>query len=370
MYSDDSLEIVTLDMDIESDEVAIREGEIFPLYHNKPSMDQSSVEGKFFWLVSNQTCIPQILRFEPDGSQRGYVSVLMSEKTILGPFLKTLPYEVITNPTIFSHKVTSNERRLLYEINNGHCNSSFGRTELFMNDLLVRSEDFCQYFTYLSLCQARISPQKLDGEKRFGFLRINKTNDVPYVVVGGQKMIPCFYFEEAGDGSLREVDISGWDWTYLKFCCKVQGVKQAMLTGSSCPCVSEGDLKSLLPVGTTFQEYWPERDFINKMSSSRTSKVGGWTRLVLSLGARFEGELVPIKEFPVQSNQSNSEAPYRAELASIENKKVNCLNIQPYAWQDVVLSLPHLVEQLFPGFSDQQVGQLLLREGASLYRNG
>ena len=370
MYSDDSLEIVEIaDIDIESDEVTGSEEEILPLYHNKPSIDQNSVEGKWKWtIVPNNTCIPQILRYEPDGSCQGYLSVLMLEKTLLEPFLKTLPYEVITNPTIFSHKVTSSERRLLYEINNDHCNSSFGRTELFMNDLLVRSEDFCQYFTYLSLCQARISPQRLDGEKRFGFLRINNTSDVPYVVVRGQKMIPLFYFEEAGGGGVREVDVSGWDWTYLRFCCKVQGVKQAMLTGSSCPCVSQGDLKTLLPMGTSFQEYWPEKDFINKVSDSRTSKVGGWTRLVLSLGARFEGELVPIKEFP--TNQSSSEAPYRAELASIENKKVYCLNIQPYAWQDVVLSLPHLVEQLFPGFSDQQVGQLLLRKGAKLYRKG
>ena len=148
---------------------------------------------------------------------------------------------------------------------------------------------------------------------------------------------------------------------------KVQGVKDSMLRGSSCLCLSEDDLKKEMLPGTTFQEYWPEKDFLNKVTSNKTSKLGSWTRLVLTEGRRYEGKLTPIKEFSVDAG-SNSEPPYKAELANIEKKKVKGVNSQPYAWADMVVSLPHLVEQLFPGHSDQQIGTILTQQGVLLYR--
>ena len=201
--------------------------ESLSLHLNKPDLDQSSMEGKFSWLlVSNRFYLPQILRTEPDGSSVGYVSVKMSERSLLEKFLKSLPYEVLTTPTVLARKITSNERRLLFEINSGHCDAHFGKTEYFINDLLVRGEDFCQFFTFLSLCQARISPNSSSispGEKRFGFLRIDGSQDCPYVVVEGRKFFPLFYFEELGADQVSSVsvNVSGWDWAYLKFCCKV-----------------------------------------------------------------------------------------------------------------------------------------------------
>ena len=345
----------------------IGEETLFPLYHNRPEPDQSSEAGKFSWLVvDNKFCFPQISRTEPNGISTRYVSVKMAER-VLEPLMKDLPYEVITNPTVLSAKISGNERRLMFEINKAHCNSFFGKDEYFTDDLLISSEDLGQYYTYLTSCQAMISSKKSDREKKFGFLRINGTSDVPYVVVSGEKFVPLFYFEETGRGvdSGASTDVSGWDWVYLKFCCKVQGVKESMLSGSSCPSVSEQDLKEMLPVGTTFQEYWPQKDFLNRVSSSRSFKLGGWTRTVLTAGEKYRGRLVAIKEFPVQAN---SNPPYKAELASIEEKNINCINIKPYAWQEVMVSLPHLVEQIFPGYSDQQLGGLLERKGVTLHR--
>ena len=150
---------------------------------------------------------------------------------------------------------------------------------------------------------------------------------------------------------------------------KVQGVKDSLLRGSSCSCFSEEELKEKLPGGATFQEFWPEKDFLNKVISSKTSKLGSWTRLVLTEGRRYEGRLTPIKEFLVEPG-SNSEPPYKAELACIESKKVKGINSQPQAWQDVLVSLPHLVEQLFPGYSDHQIGNCLARLEVQLFRSG
>ena len=339
---------------------------IRPLYHNKPQMDHTSEEGKFSWLViSNQFCLPQIMRKEEDGSSVGYISVKMAEKGLLDSFLKTLPGEVVTIPQVMSYRVTASERRLLFEINSGQCDSYFWDSEAYyyFNDLLIPSQDLCQYYSFLTLCLARISGEAMDQENKFGFLRINSTSDVPYVVVEGQKYIPLFYFEEEGKGEVSPVQISGWDWAYLQFCCKVQAVKESMLVGTSCSCVSEKELKEMLPGGTTFQEYWPEKNYLKKAEPSRDP--GWWTRKVLTVGERFEGKLVPIKEFPTQSNGGN---PYRAELACIREKKINCINIHPYSWNEVMVTLPHLVLQIFPGFSDKQIGELLVRKGVTLHQ--
>ena len=143
-------------------------------------------------------------------------------------------------------------------------------------------------------------------------------------------------------------------------------MKETLLRGLTCPCVSEDDLKAGLPAGTSCQEFWPKKNFLSKVSSRKSSRLGSWTRLVLSWGGRFEGRLSPIKEFTVE--QQDREPPYRAELASIEKKKVKGINCQPLLWQDVLVSLPHLVEQLFPGYSDRQIGNCLARLSVQLYR--
>lgn len=345
---------------------------IRPLYHNKPQMDHTSEEGKFSWLViSNKFCLPQIMRKEEDGSSVGYISVKMAEKGLLDSFLKTLPSEVVTIPQVMSYRVAANERRLLLEINSGQCDSYFWDTDAYFydhnyNDLLILSQDLCQYYTFLKLCLARISGEAMDQENKFGFLRINSTSDVPYVAVEGQKYIPLFYFEEEGTGEVSPVRISGWDWAYLRFCCKVQGVKESMLVGTSCSCISEKEFKEMLPGGTTFQEYWPEKNYLKKAEPSNVQTLGWWTRKVLTVGERFEGKLVPVKEFPPTPLYDGN--PYRAELACIKEKKINCINIQPYSWNEVMVTLPHLVLQIFPGFSDKQIGELLVRKGVTLHQ--
>ena len=198
----------------------------------KLELDRTSVEGKFSWhLVSRDVCLPQILRTQPDGSTVGYVSVKMAEKTLLETFFKSLPYEVTRIPTVWAHPLTASERRLLFEINRGHCDSLFGEMEKFSKDHLVNREEFCQYFTFLSVSQARINSNvsQAPGTQQFGFLRINGNGDVPYVVVQQEKLIPLFYFEEAGTETISKVTVSDWDWAYLKFCCKVPQIHRTLI---------------------------------------------------------------------------------------------------------------------------------------------
>ena len=185
-------------------------------------LDQSSTEGKFSWhLVSRDICLPQILRTQPDGSTVGYISVKMAEKSLLKTFLESLPSEVMMIPGVLGHPVTASERKLLFEINRVHCDSQFGDMEKFSKDRLINSQEFSHYFAFLSISQARLDSKISQADSRFGFLRIMGSGDVPYVVVQQQKLIPLFYFEEAGTETVSKVAVSDWDWAYLKFCCKV-----------------------------------------------------------------------------------------------------------------------------------------------------
>ena len=50
-----------------------------------------------------------------------------------------------------------------------------------------------------------------------------------------------------------------------------------MLTGSDCPCITEEEVKKLLPGGTSLEKYWPQKDFLNKTVRIKASKDGWWT---------------------------------------------------------------------------------------------
>jgi len=53
--------------------------------------------------------------------------------------------------------------------------------------------------------------------------------------------------------------LSGWELSYLKMCCKVQGVKKDLIGGRTLPIVSLNDLKSYFPKRTEFTENcWPQ----------------------------------------------------------------------------------------------------------------
>ena len=338
---------------------------MFPQYHGIDALDQRSLEGKFTWMqVGNKGYLPVITRNEVNGSITKFVSVKMVEKGFLGQFMKNLPYEVMSNiSNIYSYKVTEAEAKLLFEINARHCDNNFGKNETFVRDFLVQSDEFLNFYSFLTLCNDKMVLKKSNEHDKCGFLRIDGKSDVPYVVFDNIKYMPLFYFE--GElGSIARKEIESWDWAYLKFCCKVQGVKDQMLPKKSCPVISVKDLKTFLPPGTTFQEYWPSMDYVNKLFSKKTTQSGSWTRLSMNYGDKFIGKLTKLRDFPVQPTGDH---PYKAEKALIDKKKINGVNTKPYQYKDLLVALPHFVEQFFPKFSERQIGDVLLDAGILLY---
>ena len=341
---------------------------ILPVFQGRDSPDQTSIEGKFTWIkVLNIGFLPVLTRHEADGSKVMYVSVKMAEK-LISHVTEKLPSEVLTQMCeIYSHKVTVAEAKLLYEINQRHCDNKFGRNDqsFFTRDILVRTDDFCNYFDFISLCHQKMVLKKSSDSDRCGFLRVGGENDLPYVRMkdDNKEYIPTFYLEGV-DSSISRKEAVGWDWAYLKLCCKAQGVKDEHLPKYSCPVIALMDLKSSLSEGTAFEEYWPSPDFVNKVFSKKTTEAGSWTRLVLNHGSKFPGKPVQMKDFPVQPS---AEQPYKAEKAFIEKKKINAVNTRPYKFSELMVTLPSLVEQFLPSFSEQQVGEMLISSGTILY---
>ena len=103
--------------------------------------------------------------------------------------------------------------------------------------------------------------------------------------VKGSKLLPVFYFEGDVDHSQCLV-VKSWDWAYLRFCCKVQGVKDELIVSVSCEVIELEVLKNYFLIGTTFMEYWPARDFINRVKSKTNIPPGSWKRIVTIPGDR------------------------------------------------------------------------------------
>lgn len=53
--------------------------------------------------------------------------------------------------------------------------------------------------------------------------------------------------------------MEGWDLAYLKFCCKVQGIRSELFANDTCKVVALEEIKGHFPQGTTFEDYWPAK---------------------------------------------------------------------------------------------------------------
>ena len=324
--------------------------------------DDLSKMGKFGWCEVAGVTLPMIFRPQSEC----YVSVRMVERVLLSRFLQGLPTEVLTCPSMYSYRVTEVESRLLTEINTKHSDCQFGREIFNVKDLLIKKNDVVEFYKFLDLCFKKMILKKSTEKDLCGFLRIGGNSDVPYTQVNGVKFLPLFYFEGELDHA-KCVTLGGWDWTFIKFCCKVQGVKDELISGDNCEAVCLEELRLYFAPGTSFVEYWPAKDFISRVGIKKPSRQGNWTRVITNHeGEKFEGKLTLIKEFPLQ--QFSSQLPYKAFKCLVDSKVLQSINIRPYQYKEVMITLPLLVEQLFPGFTEKQVGKMLESQDVQLYK--
>ena len=114
---------------------------------------------------------------------------------------------------------------------------------------------------------------------------------VPYTANKNKikKYIPLFYLEGLSetDMDLNVDKVEGFDLAYLRFCCKVQGIRNELIAANSCRVVALDDIKEFFPSGTTFEDYWPAKSSLEllpkktrqtaqQLSSSAAAAAGNW----------------------------------------------------------------------------------------------
>ncbi|CAK1581294.1 unnamed protein product [Parnassius mnemosyne] len=242
-----------------------------------PAPDEASWKGHFGWDMLGKCHIPYIYR-----SGEKYVAVRMVEIKLLNKYLNYLHADIYSCTCIRSYYITEIEARLLNEINNRHCDGQFGREPFTQKDLVVRLSDAYEFYNFLDVCYNKLLRGTTNNKDKCGFIRINKESVVPYTVRDNQKFVPLFYFEGETDNlKLKADQLKGWDLSYLKFCCKVQGIRNELFASETCSVISLTDIKSYFPPGTEFEEYWPNKVVESQLlisAKGSASGAGQWTR--------------------------------------------------------------------------------------------
>ena len=405
-------------------------------------IDEESKKGRFGWFDIEKTYLPYIYRY---GSEK-YTSVRMVERRLLNRYLQVLPQEVNNCTCIRSYYLSDAESKLLNEINMKHQDCIYGKEAFTSKDLVVRLKDAQEFQKFLDLCHKKLVLKRSNASDRCGFFRINGESVVPYTVKEGTKYVPLFYFEGETDHlKLKSETVQGWDLAYLKFCCKVQGIRNELFANEICSVVALEEIKGHFPSGTTFEDYWPAKGSIEAIPNTRSvAGAGNWTqkpagqpsakmqsavqmqpngmqtlnqltalnaaaaaagyRMPQQLTAQqlqqlasqqamtqqqlqqlmrsgllgnpaaaagqqqpaaarqqqpqqqrqssgasngnkpFPTKLTQIKEFPIErSNQP----PYKLQKALIDNKIVPCINVRPFVFHDLMMTLPGKIILLF-----------------------
>ena len=161
-----------------------------------------------------------------------------------------------------------------------HTDCSYGKEAFTSKDLVVRLKDAKEFHKFLDLCHKKLVLKRSNASDRCGFFRINGESVVPYTVKEGTKYVPLFYFEGETDHlKLKSESVQGWDLAYLKFCCKVQGIRNELFSNEICSVVALEEIKGHFPAGTTFEDYWPAKGSIEALPNTRASAgAGNWTQ--------------------------------------------------------------------------------------------
>lgn len=182
-----------------------------------------------------------------------------------------------------------------------------------MKDLIVRLSDAQKFQQFLDVCYKKLTNYSTPNDK-CGFIRINNESVVPYTVRDGQKMVPLFYFEgETENLKLKADSLCGWDLSYLKFCCKVQGIRNELFASETVAVISLDDIKSYFPQGTIFEDYWPNKvvDTQLLMPQKSHNSTVNWThpppKQMMSSSQQRAQQIASVQKQQQQQQQSHQQ---------------------------------------------------------------
>merc|ERR1712113_511654 len=71
---------------------------------------------------------------------------------------------------------------------------------------------------------------------------------------------------------------------------------------------------------------------------------------------QFNGKLTQIKEFPMEQSH---QPPYKLQKALVDQKIVPCINVRPYVFHDLMMTLPDFVKHFYPDLTLEKARQML-----------
>ncbi|XP_050063438.1 uncharacterized protein LOC126552718 [Aphis gossypii] len=232
-----------------------------------------NIQGIFCWKSIAKYLISYII-FVMNVEELKIVSIRMAKTQLLSNYLHYLHADVYTFTSVRSNFITDSEAKILNEINIKHCDSIYGKDTFYAGkDYSVRLEDVHEFYTFIEVCykklQCDITPSR---KEKCGFIRINSESVVPYCLKDGHKYVPLFYFEgETENLRHRVVNLENWNLAYLKFCNKVQGIRNELFASDTCTMTSLDDIKNYFPPGTHLEEYWPAKVIDTQLLTNRKS---------------------------------------------------------------------------------------------------
>ncbi|XP_060856646.1 uncharacterized protein LOC132934356 [Metopolophium dirhodum] len=247
--------------------------------------DIESRKFRFSWKSIAGFHVPYIIRLI-NGEYLKFVSTRMAETHLLSNYLHHLHSDIYTSCTsVNCHFITDPEAKLLNDINYNHTNCVYGKEIFFAGkDFIAPLEDVHEFYTFIEVCYKKllcnITP---DHNEVCGFIRINSESVVPYCIKNGQKYVPLFYFEGETENLInRAIKLENWNLSYLKFCCKVQGIRNELFASDSCTVARLNDIKKYFPPDTSFEEYWPAKVvdtyLLTNQKSTHVSSSCAWIR--------------------------------------------------------------------------------------------
>lgn len=310
------------------------------------NIDEESVRGRFGWAAIDKVHIPYILR-----NNEKYVSVKMVELKLVKKYVNYLHQDVYNCTCVRSYYITDAEARLLNEINFRHCDYQFGRDQFTTRDLILRLSDAQEFYHFVSSVYSKLANGETSVLDRCGFIRINKESVVPYAMYNGQKVVPLFYFEGETDNLKLKADkLEGWDLSYLKFCCKVQGIRNELFAHDSCSVISLNDIKNYFPPDTLFEDYWPKKNLDSQLLINENARTNArqvqWTRCPTTPQPKLTPSPKPAKTSG--TNQAYNMQAYPAAYATT-GAQMPYYPAQPRAASPAVRATPYQAAQAANG---------------------
>ena len=294
----------------------------------KGTIDEESTKGRFGWSTIHTVHIPYLFRREDK-----YCAVRMVETKLLNKYLSYLPQEITTCIHVRSYFITEIEAKLLNEINGKHCEYQFGKEGFTVKDLVVRVQDAKCFYKFLDTCFKKLVQKSPEQSEHCGFVRINGESVVPYTVKDSVKYVPLFYFEGETDTlKLKAEKIDSWELAYLKFCCKVQGIRNELFASDTCAVVSLDDVKQYFPKDTQFEDWWPQKTADPMRVLSHGNKpAGNWTQRPpvphsSSISTSSHSSSSASSKQSVNSSHTNSVASNLKNVSHVANNMSSSVN--------------------------------------------